>query len=419
MLKEYFHNVKLRSKLLNCFRSAGIYTKIKRGNKTTYLYPIIHSIKQKPNENRTEIVFTLRNGQDPKTFIDKRYCFNQYFGSTIDIKGDIKKFVLNVYDKPLETNLTYSYPEILPYIEGMQLPIVTGKQKNGRYLVLDCFNSPHVIIQGTTGSGKSSAIRVILTTLIKYKKPDELDIYCIDGKRAEFGLFKKVQHVKEVVYSNKDARRILQQVTKAMYEREALLDTFDVPHIIDLPEEHKQRYILVAVDEFIEYLDDKVIMNEIIKISSKGRAVGIFLLASAQRMDADVMDTKARGNFTIRMSFKTVDKTNALLLGTPGAELIKREQKGRFILNTGESVEMQSPYLTYDKAKKMLSSVKPSVTSVGSTLSSEESDTYSKLEVDGDATSQLRVPHVALSNNNIVDSENERSSEMGSANIFL
>jgi S-DNA-T family DNA segregation ATPase FtsK/SpoIIIE len=236
----------------------------------------------------------------------------------------------------------------------MELPIVIGKKKNGRYLVLESLELPHVIIQGTTGSGKSSAIRVILTTLIKYRRPEELDIYCIDGKRAEFSLFKKVEHVQEVVYSNKDARKVLKDVTKMMYQREELLDTFDVPHVNDLPKEHKQKYILVAVDEFIEYLDDKELMSDIIKISSKGRAVGIFLLASAQRMDADVMDTKARGNFNIRMSFRAVDKTNAMLLGTQGAEKIKREEKGRLILNSGEIEELQSPHLTYDKARKLL-----------------------------------------------------------------
>jgi S-DNA-T family DNA segregation ATPase FtsK/SpoIIIE len=354
-LKDYLYKQKIRSKLLNCFRSAEIYIKIQKGKKPIYLYPIIHSIKLMKDENKTEVVFTLRNGQDPKELtVKKYYALEQCFGSSIELKGDTKKFTLDIYHKHLKNDLIYSYKEILPYIKGMDLPIVTGKKKNGRYLVLESLDLPHVIIQGTTGSGKSSAIRVILTTLIKYKRPKELDIYCIDGKRAEFGLFKKVEHVQEVVYSNKDARRILNKVTKMMYEREELLDTFDVPHIKDLPKEHQQKYILVAVDEFIEYLDDGKIMNEIIKISSKGRAVGIFLLASAQRMDADVMDTKARGNFNIRMSFRAVDKTNAMLLGTKGAELIKREQKGRFILNSGELEELQSPHLTYEKAKELL-----------------------------------------------------------------
>lgn len=354
MLSEFLYKQSIKSKLLDCFHSAEIYFTAKSGKKNFYIYPRVHSVKYKENEKLTEVVFTLKNGMNPVEISKKRYVFEQYFGKQIEIKGDLKKFVLSIYKDSLKSNVIYNYQDLLPYLDGMQMPIVIGKKKNGRYLVLECLELPHVIIQGTTGSGKSSAIRVILTTLIKCKRPEELEIYCIDGKRAEFGLFKKVEHVQKVVYSNKDASQVLKKVTKMMYQREELLDTFDVPHINDLPKEHKQKYIIVAVDEFIEYMDDKDIMSNIIKISSKGRAVGIFLLASAQRMDADIMDTKARGNFNIRMSFRAVDKTNAMLLGTKGAEKIKREEKGRLILNSGEIEELQSPHLTYEKAKKIL-----------------------------------------------------------------
>lgn len=354
MIKEYFYKQKMKSKLLDCFRSSGLYLTSHRSNRTIYIYPKIHAVVRKEQENSTYITFTLLNGIDPKELKKKLYIFQQYFGRSIDLQGDLKKYTLFIYHKPLKSNLIYNYQEISSYIKDVAFPIVTGQKKNGRYLILDALELPHVIIQGTTGSGKSSAIRVIITTLIKYFKPSELDIYCIDGKKAEFGLFKKVEHIQSVVHSNKHARQTLSYVLKEMTKREDLLDTFDVPHINDLPVEHKQKYILIAVDEFIEYLGDKHIMESIIKITSKGRAVGIILLASAQRMDADIMDTKARTNFNIRMSFRAVDRTNAMLLGTKGAELIKREEKGRFILNSGEIEELQSPHLTYEKAKELL-----------------------------------------------------------------
>jgi S-DNA-T family DNA segregation ATPase FtsK/SpoIIIE len=354
MIREFLFKQQIKSKLKYTFNCAGIYLKRKSGDKEYKIFPKIHAIVKKDKENCTEITFTLLNGLDPKELIKKLFVFKQVFGQSIELKGEVKKFTLYIYNQPLKLHLIYKYEEILPYLEGMFLPIVTGNAKNGKCLVLDALDLPHVIIQGTTGSGKSSAIRVILTTLIKYKKPSELEIYCIDGKKAEFGLFKKVEHVKSVVHSNKHARETLRYISKVMSKREDLLDTFDVPHINDLPIEHKQKFILVAVDEFIEYLDDKEIMTEIIKISSKGRAVGIILLASAQRMDADVMDTKARGNFNIRMSFRAVDRINARLIGCDGAEKIKREEKGRFILNSGDIEELQSPHLTYDEARNLL-----------------------------------------------------------------
>jgi DNA segregation ATPase FtsK/SpoIIIE, S-DNA-T family len=286
-ITDFIKKHKTKSRLLDCFRSAGLYLTLKRSDKVIHVYPKIHAIVFKPKENSTEVTFTLLNGIDPKEISKKMFCFYQYFGRSIDLKGDIKKYTLTIYNKPLQSNLIYSYKELTPYLDRFEgFPIMTGQKKNGRYLILDALELPHVLLQGTTGSGKSSAIRVILTTLIKYFKHSELDIYCIDGKKAEFGLFKKVEHVQSVVHSNKHARETLSHIVKIMKEREDLLDVFDVPHVNDLPEEHRQKYILIAVDEFIEYMDDKKIMEPIIKITSKGRALGIFLLASAQRMDA-------------------------------------------------------------------------------------------------------------------------------------
>ncbi|MEH7086498.1 FtsK/SpoIIIE domain-containing protein [Neobacillus drentensis] len=353
-LKEKYYNFTLKVKMLNCFRAANLYFTKKVGDRTVYSYPKVHSIVKKNDENCTEITFTLMNGLDPTEVKKKLFVFQQFFGRSIDLKGDLKKYTLFIYHTALSNNLIYKYKVIHPYLEGIKIPIVTGQKKNGRYLVLDALELPHVIIQGVSGSGKSSAIRVILTTLIKTLRPEQLDIYCIDGKKAEFQLFKKVEHVQAVVHSNKHAKEILREISKEMSKREDLQETFDVPHIDDLPKEHRQKYILIAIDEMYEYMDDPAIQKEIIKIASKGRSVGIILLLSAQRMDADVIDTKARANFNIRMSFRAVDRVNARLLGTDGAEKIKGNHHGRFILNYGDIEELQSPHLTYDKAKKLL-----------------------------------------------------------------
>jgi S-DNA-T family DNA segregation ATPase FtsK/SpoIIIE len=356
-LKEFkrkYDKFALKVKMLNCFRAANMYFTKKVGARTIYVYPKVHSIVKKNEENCTEVTFSLMNGIDPKEVKKKLFVFQQFFGRSIDLKGDLKNYTLFIYHNKLTNKLKYKYEEILPYLKDIKFPIVTGQKKNGRYLVLDALELPHVIIQGVSGSGKSSAIRVILTTLIKTLRPEQLDIYCVDGKKAEFALFKKVEHVQSVVHSNKHARKILNYLCTVMKEREDLQEAFDVPHIDDLPKEHRQKYILLAIDEMYEYMDDSEMAKQIITIASKGRSVGIILLLSAQRMDADVIDTKARANFNIRMSFRAVDRVNARLIGTDGAEKIKGQDKGRFILNYGDVEELQSPHLTYDKAKKLL-----------------------------------------------------------------
>ncbi|MED4229481.1 FtsK/SpoIIIE domain-containing protein [Neobacillus cucumis] len=353
-LKEKYKKFTLKIKMLNCFRAAGLYFTSRLGDKTITVYPKVHAIVDKKEENCTEVTFTLINGLDPSEVKKKLYVFQQYFGRSIDLKGDLKKYTLFIYHTALSTNLIYKYETLKPYLEGIKFPIVTGQKKNGRYLILDALELPHVIIQGVSGSGKSSAIRVILTTLIKTLRPEQLDIYCIDGKKAEFQLFKKVEHVKDVVHSHKNAVEILNKMCGIMSEREDLQEKFNVPHIDDLPESHRQKYILIAIDEMYEYMDDPNIQTPIIKIASKGRSVGIILLLSAQRFDADVIDTKARANFNIRLSFRAVDRVNARLLGTDGAEKIKGEQHGRFILNYGDILVLQSPHLKYKVAEKLL-----------------------------------------------------------------
>lgn len=375
-LKQYLYKHKMKNKLLDCFRSAGIYLTTKRGNRTIYIYPKIHAVLNKEKENCTEITFTLLNGLDPSEVKKKIFVFQQYFGRSIDLKGDLKKYTLIIYHTSLNTNLVYNFKELQPYLKDIKFPIVTGQKKNGRYLVLDALEMPHAIIQGVSGSGKSSVIRVIITTLIKTLKPEQLDIYCIDGKKAEFQLFKKVEHVQAVVHSNKHAKNILNHVCKIMSEREDLQEMFDVPHIDDLPKEHKQKYILVAIDEMYEYMDDKAIQEKIIKIASKGRSVGIILLLSAQRFDVDVIDTKARANFNIRISLRAVDRVNARLLGTDGAEKIKGDHFGRLILNYGDIEELQSPHLTYEKAKKLLN---PFIVSKGNAKEVNETGEFNSL----------------------------------------
>jgi DNA segregation ATPase FtsK/SpoIIIE, S-DNA-T family len=389
-IKNYLYRVKMKDKLKNCFRAADLYKTVKVGDRTVYIYPKIHSVTRKEDENLTVIVFTLFNGLDPKEVKKKLYAFQQVFGKSIDLKGDTKQYKLYLYHKPLSTSLKYNYSEIDPYFlkrddEYFDFPIVVGQQKNGRYLVLELTDLPHIILQGVTGSGKSSAIRVILTTLIKYFKSEDLFIFCIDGKKSEFSLFKRVAHVRKVVHSNKHARDILRLACNEMSRREDLLDTFDVPNIKDLPKVHKPPFILIAIDELIEYIGDKNLMADMVKISSKGRSVGIFLLCSAQRMDADVIDTKARANFNIRMSLRTVDATNSRFVGTPGAEKIKGDEMGRLILNYGEIVELQSPHLDYKTAKRLLDpycKMKPNTKPVGQEINDFKNDNINTLLIE-------------------------------------
>lgn len=351
-LKVYMSNMRMKSKLLDCFRSSGIYFANKRGNKTIYYYPKIHSCEYKNEENKTQLVFTLRNGQDPKEIKQKEYIFQQYFGKNIEIKGDLKKFILNVYHKRMSNELVYSYKAIKEELKG-KLPIPCGINQTGKYRTFDLTIHPHILIAGETGSGKSSMLRNILTTLIQYKEPSDLQLYLVDCKKSEFGIFRKVEHVQCVLNKVSDIRKMLTKIKEELDERSDLTDTFEVTHIDDLPSTHKKPYVIVCIDEFVMLRKDEAIMDILTEIVAIGRTLGVFAVLSMQRPSADILDTSIRANLTVRMGFKVADKINANIINTEGAEKI--EEPGRFKLRIGELEEIQSPFLEADKAKEILS----------------------------------------------------------------
>jgi DNA segregation ATPase FtsK/SpoIIIE, S-DNA-T family len=350
MLKEWFKKQQMKSVLRKCFRSAEIYQIYRSGDKTIYIYPKIHSVQFK--ENKTIFTFTLRNGMNPKEIMKKEYVFQQVFGQQIEIDGGVKKFTLTIYRNTFDDKVLYDYDAFYPTIKGMKIPIICGKDKNGQWRAFDLTKHPHILIAGETGSGKSTQLRSILTTLIQYKKPDELHLYLADCKKSEFHIFRQIEHVKCVLSNPKDIRKMLLHIKQELDERSELTDTFGVAHIDDLPDSHKKPYIIVCIDEFVMLRNDKKIMDILIEIVAIGRTLGVFAILSMQRPTADVLDTTIRANLTIRMGFQVADATNARVINTIGAD--KLEQAGRFILRIKKQEEIQSPLLDIEKAKKIL-----------------------------------------------------------------
>ncbi|KYD30041.1 FtsK/SpoIIIE domain-containing protein [Geobacillus sp. B4113_201601] len=350
MLKEWFKKQQMKSMLRKCFRSAEIYQIYKSGDKMIYIYPKIHSVQFK--ENKTVFTFTLRNGMNPSEITKKEYVFQQIFGKQIEIDGDIKKFTLTIYHHAFDDKVPYDYNAFYSVIKGMKLPIICGKNRNDQWRTFDLIKHPHILIAGETGSGKSTQLRSILTTLIQFKKPHELELYLADCKKSEFHIFRQVEHVKCVLSSPADIKKMLLHIKQELDERSNLTDKFGVAHIDDLPDSHKKPYIIVCIDEFVMLRNDSKIMDILIEIVAIGRTLGVFAILSMQRPTADVLDTTIRANLTVRMGFKVADATNARVINTIGAD--KLDTAGRFILRISKQEELQAPYLDIDKAKKIL-----------------------------------------------------------------
>ena len=153
---NFWANLKVRKKLINAFRSAELYKTIGDDRK---IYPRIHSVII--TENSTQITFSLLNGMNPDLLKKNFYVFQQYFGSSIEMDGEIKKFTLTNHQRSMPSELIYNFTEIQPVVSPYKLGIICGKDRNGQYHAFDLLEQPHILIAGETGSGKSNRSHII------------------------------------------------------------------------------------------------------------------------------------------------------------------------------------------------------------------------------------------------------------------
>jgi DNA segregation ATPase FtsK/SpoIIIE, S-DNA-T family len=351
-----FQNIKARQKLITAFKEGGIYKTI--GSDERKIFPKIHNI---PNDKYNYYTFTLLNGIDPKLIRKKFYVFQQIFGDGVYLEGEFKKFTLTIRESKRIDEVKYDYPKLLEIIkkENILMPIVCGGDENEKPRIYDATNSPNLLIYGEPGSGKSSILHVILSTLIQYYSAEQIQFYLADFKMSELNLYEGVEHVKSISYLTKDFSPALTHLKKELTKRGQLLKDNKVRHINKLPDEQRPPYIVLCVDEFVMIKDDDI-MTDLLQIASLGRAYGIYLILSMQRPSHKILSTDVRGLLSVRMGFRTVDKRNAMIGETPGSEKISKDQPGTFLLNLDELTELRAPFLNEDKTEKILKPYKKS-----------------------------------------------------------
>ncbi|WP_374187407.1 FtsK/SpoIIIE domain-containing protein [Priestia aryabhattai] len=344
-----------KKKLIRAFTAGGIHLTFKNSTKKDIrVFPKI--VAMKPNEKTYTFTytFTLPLGFSPEELRKKEFIFRQVFGKNLELKGDDKTFKLTIFTKQLPTEIEYNFKEIKNVVAKHKLPIVCGQDKYGRWAHFCLTEHPHLLVAGETGSGKSTQLRSIISTLMLMKSPDELHFYLADCKQAEFHMFKKVQHVKCVVSQKHHIIKMLAFVREEMKRRGDLVETFGVNHIDKLPKAHRPPYIIVGIDEIAMIRGDET-ADELMKdIGFMGRSNGIFLFASLQRPTSDCLDTTVRSQLTNKMGFHVGSAKEAGIIETTGADTL--ETTGRFILRNHKGLtELQAPYLDEEIADELLS----------------------------------------------------------------
>lgn len=228
----------------------------------------------------------------------------------------------------------------------MKLPMFLGKDASGEPLIEDLTKMPHMLIAGTTGSGKSVCMNTIIMSFLYTKKPNELKLVLVDPKMVEMSQFKDIPHLMcPVVTEMSKAAAILEWAVKKMDERYELLAEAgcrDIAGYNDMaweelkeafdprtPEEEARiprrlPYMVFIIDELADLMmTNKEVEGSIIRIAQKARAVGIHLILATQRPQANVVTGLIKSNMPCRVTFKVASGMDSrIVLDQKGGELL-------------------------------------------------------------------------------------------------
>lgn len=354
-LKNYLNKMKLRGEMMKCFKLGGIYKEVKSGTKTFTQYPKIHDISIDYEQETVRFVFTIPTGMNPELITKQEWVFNQTFGEYIEITGKYKKFFITLYSKGIPKVVKYRFEEVHPHMNGKHLPVVVGYDMRNNLNVLDLKDLHHILVTGSTGSGKSSLFRAMLVSLILQQNPGDIELILGDMKQSEFGIYRNIPHVKSLHMTQETLFVELQRVEKEMTRRGKLLDKHDIEHVSELKE--KLPTIMIVIDEIITLTDNKKIMKILTNISCLGRSASIHIIGAMQSGRAKDLGGQFLNNMNCRISGKQSDATNAKVSGFNSTKDIT--VAGRMVLMIeGEETQIQVPFIDKQHAKKVLTPYK-------------------------------------------------------------
>lgn len=257
-----------------------------------------------------------------------------------------------------------------------RLPIAMGKDAYGDAAVIDLASTPHFLVAGTTGAGKSVFINTLLVSLIIKLSPRKLRLIMIDPKQLELALYQTLPHlIMPVITDSQIASISLLWAIDEMERRYSVLKDFGVKNIEGFNKKVKIAghellckinkyyedadamdfelpYIVIVVDEFADLVlskSGKAIENSISRLAAKARASGIHIVLATQRPSTDVITGVIKANFPTRVAFRVTTNTDSrVIMDTPGAE--KLLGKGDMLFKQGiETIRMHSAYVDEDE----------------------------------------------------------------------
>ena len=242
-----------------------------------------------------------------------------------------------------------------------RMPVVIGKTVDGKAIVSDLADMPHLLVAGATGSGKSVCLNTIIMSLLFRFNPSELKLLLIDPKRVEFSLYRDIPHLyTPIITETKKATQALKAVSFEMHNRYTKLSEIGARDIAsyNAASDIKMPYIVVIIDELADLmlLEARQVEEVITRLAQLSRAVGIHLVFATQRPSADIITGVIKANFPSRIALQVFSMMDSrVILDTGGAENLLG--KGDMLLSLAsfpEPERIQCPYVTSGEVKQVM-----------------------------------------------------------------
>ena len=259
---------------------------------------------------------------------------------------------------------TIPFNEIIETPCTHKIPFYLGKNILGEVVSIDITKTPHLLIGGATGSGKSVCINNLICSIAKKCNPEEVKMVLVDPKRVELSLYRNLPHlIGNVVTDVQDAIAMLDGLINEMNRRYSTLEIWGARNIEEYNSKaiFKLKYIVLIMDEFADFMASaqSEIEPRISRLTAMARAVGIHLVLATQRPSADVITGLIKANIPSRISFQVSSSINSrIILDKSGAE--KLIGKGDMLLSLSSEQDMeriQGAYLDENEIRKIINSI--------------------------------------------------------------
>ena len=249
---------------------------------------------------------------------------------------------------------------------SFKIPICIGKDISGNIEVIDLSKTPHLLVAGTTGSGKSVFINTLLASILYKFPPEDLRLILIDPKMLELSVYNDIAHLlTPVVTEPKKAIIALKWVCKEMERRYAMMNEENSRSLegYNLKAVEKLPYIVVFIDEMADLMmtAGKEVEHYVQRLAQMARACGIHLVMATQRPSVDIITGSIKANFPSRVSFQVASKYDSrTVLGEIGAEQLLGNGDMLMSKNGGNLIRYQSAFISDSEVNKLIKEIKRS-----------------------------------------------------------